>query len=261
MKKFLSGLIVGLILATTTFAFAQTGQVKLKVNGKYIEFPEAPPQLINNRTMVPARPLAEALGARVDWDATNNTVEITDWRLIAPNDRPNNQPENSKWTEGFQVNGKRTKNHAMGFTAPDDFYMEVTVLNEVLADLGKPTVTADVYNDVWSNSWFFISLNKINLEYRYDNEKGDLVVGNKVNEVGDWITPIELQKYKVYVSIGDKISFKVEGKSSKDYNYQGLGAPPYTDGIYQLTPTFKIKVENGNVYFSISDLKALGIML
>lgn len=73
MKKFITGLITGTILATTAFAFA-ADPLKLKVNGKYIIFPEAPPTVINGRTMVPARPLAEALGAKVEWDAANRTV-------------------------------------------------------------------------------------------------------------------------------------------------------------------------------------------
>jgi len=80
MKKYISGVvtgcIIGLILATTTFAFG-ADPIKLMVNGKDISFPEAPPTIINGRTMVPARPLAEALGAKVEWDAANKTVVVT----------------------------------------------------------------------------------------------------------------------------------------------------------------------------------------
>ena len=77
MKKFIAGLLTGLILATGTLAFAASSDIKLKVNGQYISFPDAPPQIINGRTMVPARPLAEALGATVSWDATAKTVVVT----------------------------------------------------------------------------------------------------------------------------------------------------------------------------------------
>lgn len=79
MRKFtlglFSGLVAGLILATTTFALA-ADQIKLIVNGKEIHS-EVPPQVIGGRTLVPARPLAEALGATVAWDGANNSVIVT----------------------------------------------------------------------------------------------------------------------------------------------------------------------------------------
>ncbi len=79
MKRFslglLSGLVAGLILATTTFSLA-ADQIKLIVNGKEI-VSDVPPQVINGRTLVPARALAEALGATVGWDAAKNAVVVT----------------------------------------------------------------------------------------------------------------------------------------------------------------------------------------
>ncbi|MHB8308452.1 MAG: stalk domain-containing protein, partial [Candidatus Desulforudaceae bacterium] len=53
MKKFLAGLIVGLILAATTLAYAAPATIKLIVNGQEIQ-PDVPPQMINGRVMVPA---------------------------------------------------------------------------------------------------------------------------------------------------------------------------------------------------------------
>jgi len=84
MKKYLAGLITGLILATTSFAFA-ANPIKLIVGGKEIQS-DVPPQVINGRTMVPARFLAESLGAKVEWDAANNAVVVTPGGLI--NDAP-----------------------------------------------------------------------------------------------------------------------------------------------------------------------------
>lgn len=79
MKRFSTGLLIGLltglILATTTFALADN-PIKLIVNGKEIQS-EVPPQVINGRTMVPARFLAEALGATVAWDEAQNAVVVT----------------------------------------------------------------------------------------------------------------------------------------------------------------------------------------
>lgn len=79
MKRFttglLAGLLIGLLIGTSTFVFA--GQaIKLIINGKEIVC-DVPPQIINGRTMVPARYVAEGLGAAVTWDAANNAVLIT----------------------------------------------------------------------------------------------------------------------------------------------------------------------------------------
>lgn len=47
------------------------------VNGKKINFPDAQPQFVDGRIMIPVRFVSEALGARVDRDAKTNTVYIT----------------------------------------------------------------------------------------------------------------------------------------------------------------------------------------
>ena len=78
MKKFSLGVITGLLiglLAFTTFAVAGDN-IKLIINGKEIACDVAP-QVINGRTMVPARFVAEGLGASVVWNAEQNAVVIT----------------------------------------------------------------------------------------------------------------------------------------------------------------------------------------
>ncbi|WP_051534135.1 copper amine oxidase N-terminal domain-containing protein [Desulfitibacter alkalitolerans] len=75
MKKFLAGLLIGLLLATTTFAVANPA-LRLIVNGVDITS-EAQPIIIDGRTLVPARALAEQLGATVEWDAANSAVVVT----------------------------------------------------------------------------------------------------------------------------------------------------------------------------------------
>ncbi len=74
-KYLLIGLVVGLILATATFAMA-ANPIKLIINGQEIQCDVAP-QNINGRVLVPARFVAESLGASVTWDSTNNAVVIT----------------------------------------------------------------------------------------------------------------------------------------------------------------------------------------
>jgi hypothetical protein len=73
-KTFVSGMIVGSALFSSV-SLAAPEIVKMIVNGKVITS-EVPPQIIDGSTMIPARALAESLGAKVIWDGGNNTVII-----------------------------------------------------------------------------------------------------------------------------------------------------------------------------------------
>lgn len=76
MRKYLISLLIGLMLLTATpFAYA-ADTIRLIVNGKDI-YSDVPPQIINGRTMIPARALAESLGAKVAWDDVNSSVTVT----------------------------------------------------------------------------------------------------------------------------------------------------------------------------------------
>jgi hypothetical protein len=78
MKKYFLGALTGFIACTmlvSTMAIANS-PIKLIVNGAEV-FSDVPPQIIDGRTMIPARPLAEALGAKVEWDAKNSAVVVT----------------------------------------------------------------------------------------------------------------------------------------------------------------------------------------
>ncbi|MEW9672603.1 copper amine oxidase N-terminal domain-containing protein [Ammoniphilus sp. 3BR4] len=76
MKKVAIGVIVGMLMGGSLVGFAAQSEIKLIVNGKEIES-DVPPQVISGRTMIPARPLAEALGATVEWDGQRRAVVIT----------------------------------------------------------------------------------------------------------------------------------------------------------------------------------------
>lgn len=88
MRKFslglVSGLLVGLLLSGS-IAFAGS-PIKLIVNGRQVVC-DSPPQIINGRVMVPARNVAESLGATVKWDAANQSVIITS-KVTATTDNP-----------------------------------------------------------------------------------------------------------------------------------------------------------------------------
>lgn len=76
MKKFITGFLSGAIVFGSIGAFAATSEIKLIINGQVVQS-DAPPQIINGRTMIPLRSIAEALGAKVEWDSQNRAVIVT----------------------------------------------------------------------------------------------------------------------------------------------------------------------------------------
>lgn len=68
------------------------GQKNAQKNGKSLEL-EVPAQIINDRTMVPIRFIAEALGYEVDWQDKTKLVTISDALSTAPIPTPVPQPK------------------------------------------------------------------------------------------------------------------------------------------------------------------------
>lgn len=60
---------------TTTTTTSSSDEIKIYVNGSRV-YPDSAPVIINDRTLVPIRVVAEALGFRVDWDGVNRAVEV-----------------------------------------------------------------------------------------------------------------------------------------------------------------------------------------
>lgn len=91
-QKFGSMLGIAVIMMMFTFTLpcyaAQTVEVvddgqllTVNVNGEKISF-DQPPYISNRRTMVPFRPIAEALGAKVDWDEIAMKVTIKGTKVV-----------------------------------------------------------------------------------------------------------------------------------------------------------------------------------
>ena len=80
MKKLISGFIAGIIVSLAVTTFAQSSSVRLIINGRDYTNSNAldvPPQIVNDRVMVPLRFVAEALDAYVDWEPNSRTVRVT----------------------------------------------------------------------------------------------------------------------------------------------------------------------------------------
>lgn len=79
-KSILTFSLALVFIMVATIAYAGPS-VKLFVNGQEIT-PDVPPEVVNGRTMVPVRWVAEALGAKVDWDPISQTVKVWNDKLI-----------------------------------------------------------------------------------------------------------------------------------------------------------------------------------
>lgn len=53
-----------------------TYEVAVNVNGDYIKFPDAQPAIVNDRTMLPLRAMAEFMGAKVEWSEETYQIKI-----------------------------------------------------------------------------------------------------------------------------------------------------------------------------------------
>ncbi|HOQ09731.1 MAG TPA: copper amine oxidase N-terminal domain-containing protein, partial [Syntrophomonadaceae bacterium] len=109
--------------------------IKLVVNGQEIKS-DVPPQIIGDRTMVPVRWIAEALGAEVEWDAASRTVIIT----TKGNTPDNEQAVVSKLVADF---GQRLKN--VSLLAPDDVVTKS--IKENYAEYVSPELLAQWQKD------------------------------------------------------------------------------------------------------------------
>lgn len=72
MKKLISIVLTLVLMLASVSAFAQS-HITLTFDGKPLQT-DVPPQIVNNRTMVPIRVILEALGLEVGWDNKNQMV-------------------------------------------------------------------------------------------------------------------------------------------------------------------------------------------
>ena len=76
--------------------------ISVQLDGNYVDFPDAAPEITNSRTMVPFRAMAEAMGYTVGWDdATHRVTAEHDGRtlsfLVGDNKLLVRETPNSEW--------------------------------------------------------------------------------------------------------------------------------------------------------------------
>ena len=70
------------IMAMTMLISAKSADITVKVNGNTVSFPDQPPVVQNERTLVPVRFVAEALGYKVEWNQADNSVVIDGGKIV-----------------------------------------------------------------------------------------------------------------------------------------------------------------------------------
>lgn len=74
LKKILCGILSATLLITSAvIPVIAAEDIKVMLDGTVLSF-DVPPQIINDRTMVPMRAIFEALGATVDWSSDTKTI-------------------------------------------------------------------------------------------------------------------------------------------------------------------------------------------
>ena len=71
-----------LTVSALAVSAASTKDITVKVNDTVIRFPDQKPIVQNERTLVPIRFVAEALGYDVDWNEKDNTAVIDDGKIV-----------------------------------------------------------------------------------------------------------------------------------------------------------------------------------
>ena len=128
MALFLTGLMIFSCLGT---AFAK--EITVTVDGKQVEFTDAKPYVDGNgRTMVPLRPVADAMGIDVEWDRRTKTAVFSETY--------------AKGMEGFgyDINGKAVYGEivymSLSFKVNEP---KVEMLGKVKKDSGDMAMIAD----------------------------------------------------------------------------------------------------------------------
>jgi hypothetical protein len=136
-RKWLAVILVTVLICAFAAVTWANEPIKLVVNGQEIK-PDVSPQIIGNRTMVPVRWIAEALGAEVEWDAESKTVIIT-----TKNSNDPVEADLKAVTELVRDFGKSLKN--VSLTAPED--AAAKSIKENYADYVAPELLAQWQSD------------------------------------------------------------------------------------------------------------------
>jgi len=122
----------------------QIGRTALFKNGKQTYTMPVPAQIVNDRTLVPLRAVAESFGCDVAWDGIDYVVDIT-----SAGNAPSERPEEPDYSE---QDTPMSGGYSAAVTAPDG----TVVLNielrcdEVMTGSGRTAINGDMANETFA---------------------------------------------------------------------------------------------------------------
>lgn len=214
---------------------------------------DVPAMIINERTMVPARFIAENFNYNVKWNSASNTVNITSYNDV--NDHPEIAAHNvSGVPDGWVPCNIGTLNSAAHAIADGS----VVYVN------GQYWCSPEYANAQTNESvvWVKDVAEGNNSQPIYDTLKPDTVI-EYIN--ADWSDISILNKYKSELIYKKLIETQAATAIISDYDVLKYVIPSLPSS-FATNPTsgeyegIRIKVENGKIYICKSDLAAKGII-
>ncbi len=152
----------------------QIDQVKATVNGKEIIL-DVPSTIINGRTLVPAKFVSEATGAKVEWDKVNRTVSI--YKAVTGNNAVDVTTFRSIVVEGGDLSGHREANVVVNIGFGDRKYYGFTneygQLFRVTAD--KIILQDDFLEPVLDSGRYYLDAANVSGTERATFDKGHVI--------------------------------------------------------------------------------------
>ncbi len=208
-----------------TLISMQIGSTSLFVNGveKIIDVPA---QLVNDRTLVPARAVAESFGAKVDWDEVNQTViiadsESPDFKSLITKCFAENETTINSVEFGFDVDFGVTSE---GESVNLDIQADLLITDE--PDAMKMDIAMDIIGEKRSLTVYGVKENGKEVLYAVDEteyekeifkEESANVLVFDLNEKADSLFPVDLLKISSQEKGSTKFVVSIKGAEINDF--------------------------------------------
>lgn len=172
------GLLIGCLFPIQSIFADQP--IKLIINGQQIQC-DVPPQNINGRVMVPARFVAEPLGAEVDWDGENRAViiksKVSQEQIQTPTQTQDNSMQNNNVKTNLPKEEPKSNNENNNTNQVEtlrDYYIQgdvpcikynETVYVPILAGLNYYNISTNDSNFTYNPNNKSITFKNINRTY------------------------------------------------------------------------------------------------
>ncbi|WP_051569352.1 copper amine oxidase N-terminal domain-containing protein [Alkaliphilus transvaalensis] len=211
MKKFVAALLMIMlalsIVSTLSTSVNANTQVRVRVDGKLVSFPDQRPVIESGRTLVPIRFIAEELGHKVDWNGQKGEVTIQgedkDIRLEIGNIRP-------------LVNGQAITLDVPAKLVGGRTFVPLRFVSEALGakvDWNSKTSVVDIYTGGEIVEEKYNTIESLNLKVEKVESFGDLFVNTRTGNnalLPFYQEVVFITKEQLPFAIGETIIYDIE---------------------------------------------------